>query len=622
VATNALLEGAGAYCALVTTKGFRDTLEIGKTRRLIGGLFDMNFVRSEPLIDRNHRYEATERMSADGTALVDVDEVEIRELATKLKDANYGAVAICLINSHVNPSHEEQIAAIFGEVLGDVPVSVSSRLVRERGEFERMSTAAVNAYLTPGMISYLDRVDNALADRGIDASVDIMGSNGGAMTLDTARGFAVGTFLSGPVGGVTASVELCKLLGIQHIITFDMGGTSTDVLLARDLEPRMSFDNRLHTYPLRVPQFDIHTIGAGGGSLIHLNDDDTIAVGPRSAGAFPGPACYGRGGDQPTVSDANLLLGRLSTDRPIAGELTLSRELSEQAFQKLVSEMSGDANQATTLASAAFDISIAKMSGAVREVSVYRGFDPRDFALVAFGGAGPMHALFVADELGISTVVVPLFPGHFSALGQIMAEYRRDFVLPWSGRISELNVSDAQHIARQLDMMGNEYLEREAVSEDFRSVTYSIEARYVGQSFTLPVKWNPWEENFDDLREKFSRRHKETFGYADKNNDVEVTAMRISARGSDAGSRDLNLNDVGKFDTENSQDSILERRDVWFGNKWHDCAIYLRERLAPGTTISGPAVIEEFGGTTVVPPDWKIEIHTSGALLCTAGQTR
>ncbi|MEZ5810565.1 MAG: hydantoinase/oxoprolinase family protein [Rhizobiaceae bacterium] len=621
VATNVLLEGAGAHCGLVTTKGFRDALEIGKTKRLVGGLFDMKFVRNEPLVGRTHRYEVDERMGADGVPLVGVDPDAVRALALTLKEKGYEAVAVCLINSHVNPKHEEEIAEILESVLGDVPVSVSSRLVRERGEFERMSTAAVNAYLTPGMVSYLDRVDNALTDRGIEASVDIMGSNGGAMSLERARGFSVGTFLSGPVGGVTASVKLCDLIGIRNIITFDMGGTSTDVLLARDLEPRMSFDNRLHSYPLRVPQFDIHTIGAGGGSLIYLNNDKTIAVGPRSAGAFPGPACYGRGGELPTVSDANLILGRLSTRRPIAGELKLSRERSVRAFEKIIAEMGGDTSQITDLASAAFDISIAKMSGAVREVSVYRGFDPRDFALVAFGGAGAMHALFVADELGINTVVVPLFPGHFSALGQIMAEYRRDFVLPWNGRISEQTIEDARDIADQLMRMGNDYLGSESVPQDFRSMSFSVDARYAGQSFTLPVDWNPWKDDFGELRAKFARRHEETFGYADEDNDVEVTAMRISARGSDEGSRDLDLVDIGKSRSEDDSDMLLENRQVWFGDAWHDCPVYFRNKLPSGPHISGPAVIEEFGGTTVVPPGWEIEVHLSGALLCQSKRT-
>lgn len=616
VATNDLLEGKGAHCALITTKGFRDALEIGKTKRLVGGLFDMKFVRTEPLIGRQHRYEVHERMGADGVPLTPVDPQEIRELARKLTSEGYNAIAICLINSHVNPEHEEQISAILAEVIQDLPVTVSSRLVRERGEFERMSTAAVNAYLTPNMVDYLNRIELALAEHGIDATVDVMGSNGGAMSLASARHFAVGTFLSGPVGGVTASVKLCKLLGLDDIITFDMGGTSTDVLLASNLEPRLSVDNKLHSYPLRTPQFDIHTIGAGGGSLISINDDKTLAVGPQSAGAFPGPACYGRGGELPTVSDANVLLGRLSTGRPIAGELTLSRELAEAAFGRVRDRIDAGHEEVTALASAAFDISIAKMSGAVREVSVYRGFDPRDFALVAFGGAGPMHALFVADELNIQTVVVPLFPGHFSALGQIMAEYRRDFVLPWSGTIARLTIKNARDLAKELQDMGNAYLDGEEVSETFRSMNFSVDARYAGQSFTLAVPWDPRNEDFDILSERFSKRHHETFGYSDKESDVEVTAMRVSARGSDENSRDLDLTRMRPTHMDGTGDMLIERRQVFFDDRWFDCPVYFRDLIPTGKKIAGPAVIEEFGGTTVVPPAWVFHVHATGALVC------
>ena len=443
IATNTLLERKGAPTALITTRGFRDVLEIGKGRRLVdGGLFRTDWQRPAPLIPRNFRFEVPERIASDGTVLEPISTAELKPVADALRDAGVASIAVSFINSYRNAENEEAAAAALQDLLADIPVSRSSALVPERGEFERTSTCVLNAYLTPVMTAYLSTLRAELDDRGVAAPVNIMGSNGGAMTLEVAAARVAGTFLSGPVGGVTGAVRVAEMAGWRNIITFDMGGTSTDVALVHDLAPRMAHDNQIDAYPLQMPQLDIHTIGAGGGSIVWIQPDGTLGVGPRSAGAVPGPACYGRGGDMPTISDANLLLGRLPTARSLSGGLTLDRSAAEKAFVVVATKL-GTADL-VALADGALAIAVAKMAGAVREVSVHRGFDPREFALVGFGGAGPMHLFLVAQELGVTRVMVPRFPGHLSALGQMLSDIRRDFVLAWGGRLSELAIGEVR----------------------------------------------------------------------------------------------------------------------------------------------------------------------------------
>ena len=449
IATNALLERKGARTGLVTTEGFRDLLEIGKGRRLVGGLFDPEWQRPAPLVPRDRRFEVPERLAADGQVVRPLDGFDFDALAAALGEKGVEAIAVALVHSYLDRGHERTAADALARRLDGVPISESAALTPERGEFERTSTAVLNAYLTPVMRRYLVALEAALHDRGIAAPVNIMGSNGGSMTLGAASERCAATFLSGPVGGVTGAVRVAERAGVKDVITFDMGGTSTDVALVNGLAPRMSHDNRIDAFPLKMPQLDIHTIGAGGGSIVWVQPDGTLAVGPQSAGAVPGPACYGRGGAEPTVSDANLLLGRLPVGRPLAGGLVLEAGTARAAFEALAMRREGGGD-AVELASAALGIAVARMAGAVREVSVHRGFDPRDFTLLGFGGAGPMHAMPVAEELGISRVMVPRFPGHLSALGQMLADLRRDAVDAWGGRVSELSVRELRARARAM----------------------------------------------------------------------------------------------------------------------------------------------------------------------------
>ena len=606
IATNALLQRRGAKTALVTTKGFRDVLEIGKGRRLTGGLFDAAWQRPEPLVSRDLRHEVSERIEHTGDILTALDTDGLDAIATALQRQGIEAVAVAFVNSYLNPENEFAAARALRDQLAGIPVSESAALIPERGEFERASTAVLNAYLTPVMSDYLAMLAQELSGQGVSAPVNIMGSNGGAMTLEIAAQRCAGTFLSGPVGGVSGAVRVSEMAERPDIITFDMGGTSTDVALVHDLTPRMSHDNQIDAYPLRMPQLDIHTIGAGGGSIIWVGPDGTLQIGPQSAGALPGPACYGRGGTEPTISDANLLLGRLDGERPLAGDLRLDKAAAEAAFKSVADKLS--TNDLVALADGALSVAVAKMAGAVREVSVHRGFDPRDFVLVGFGGAGPMHSFLVAEELGMREVLIPRFPGHLSALGQMMADLRRDLVKAWGGRLSELKLADLRRETDGLREQGAALLSEDGIAADRQRHEFAMDMRYAGQSFTLAMPWNPNDSDFVPLRQAFDARHKETFGYADEANDTEIVNIRLVSIG-DVDKPILEFTPSGGGNAETGQ------RPVWFDG-WRETRVYDRANLPLGHSFAGPAIVEEAGGTTIVPPDWTVTVSDSGGLLC------
>jgi N-methylhydantoinase A len=617
IATNALLELNGAKTALVTTQGFRDIIEIGRTRRMIGGLFDMFFRRPPPLVPRDRRFEVDERIDARGQILRAVDSARVREIVGLLHAQAVEAVAICFINAHENPIHERALADALSAQLPGVAIVTSTEIVRERGEFERTSTCVLNAYLMPTMQQYLGCLGKALVASGVSVPLSIMGSNGGAMTLEQASRYVVGTFLSGPVGGAIASIALGRELGVDDFITFDMGGTSTDVLLVHESQPRLSFDNQVYAYPLRAAQLHIHTIGAGGGSIIGVRADATVDVGPDSAGAVPGPACYQRGGTRPTISDANLLVGRLPAEHEIAGSLRLSVAAASKSFTDLVaSEPSLGAVDPVAIASAAIDLAVAKMAGAVREVSVHRGYDQRDFALLAFGGAGPLHAFLVADELGMRHVVIPPYPGHFSALGQMCADFRRDFATPWKGAIDTAALTLMRAAATRLVEQGHDYLEGEAIASGDRSFMFALDVRYAGQSFTLPIAWTPDGDSADDIITRFHARHCETFGYASLESGVEATNLRLVAVGrTEKPPLDFSQSyDGSKAGDREGRPRV--RRPVFDGTAWIECMVIDRTTCAAGTTIDGPAIIEESGATSYLPAGWVASIHGSKALIC------
>jgi N-methylhydantoinase A len=610
IATNALLERKGAPTGLVTTQGFRDVLEFGKSRRLIGGLFETGWVRPPAIVPRELRIEVPERVAANGDVQAPAQAVDFAPIAAEFRRRGIRAVAVSFINSYVNDANEAHAAQALRKLMPEATVSQSAALVRERGEFERTSTCVLNAYLTPMMASYLETLTASLRERGVAAPVNIMGSNGGAMTLADAAGRVAGTFLSGPVGGVSGAIRVAEVAGLRDIITFDMGGTSTDVALVHNLTARMSFDNQIDAYPLQMPQLDIHAIGAGGGSVIWVGSDGTLQIGPRSAGAIPGPACYGHGGLEPTISDANLVLGRLPVARPLAGGLMLDRKLAEEAFARVASALG--TKDVVALADGALRIAVAKMAGAVREVSVHRGFDPRDFALVGFGGAGPMHVFQVAAELGIPQVMIPRLPGHLCALGQMLADLRRDAVSVWGGKLSALRLSDLAARAETMRADAARKLLDDGVEAARQRHEFTLDMRYVGQSFTLPIAWRAGHADWTPVREAFDARHRETFGFAAPDNDVEIVNVRLVSLG-------LVDKPALQFNPEGSGDPVIERRRVWFSG-WVDCPVYQREAMRASHVLQGPAIVEETGGTSVLPPGWSARVHEGGALICTAAR--
>lgn len=616
IATNALLELRGARTALITTRGFRDVIEIGRTRRLIGGLFDMFFRRTPPLVPRDRRHEIDERIAGDGSNLRPVDPAPVERIAMSLREEGVEALAICLINAQLNPENEHALTAMLQRLLPTLPIVASTEIVRERGEFERTSTCVLNAYLMPTMQQYLRSLGDALKDRSVTVPLNIMGSNGGAMTFEQASRFVVGTFLSGPVGGAIASMELGRTLGIDDFITFDMGGTSTDVLLVRHGRPRLSFDNQIYAYPLRAPQLDIHTIGAGGGSIIRAQLDGTIEVGPQSAGAVPGPACYGRGGELPTISDANLLLGRLPSEHELSSNLRLSVALAQGAFDKLARDVKpGEGADRVQLAAAAIGLAISKMAGAVREISVHRGFDPREFVLLPFGGAGPLHALLVANELGMRRVVIPPFPGHVSALGQMCADFRRDFSAPFLSEVDGPALERMRETCAALVTEGQTYLNGEGVDDTQRSFNFALDLRYVGQSFTLSIPWNIDRDTPDSLLRRFHNRHRDTFAYASESTPVEVTTIRATAIGHIV-KPPLDFGETyAALALANGRASASKRR-VFDRDEWVDCDVVDRAFCEVGQAIVGPAIIEDFGATTYLPSGWSATVDPTRSLRC------
>ena len=388
-----------------------------------------------------------------------------------------------------------------------------------------------------------------------------------------------------------------------------MGGTSTDVALVHDRRPRINHANQVDAYALQAPQLDIHTIGAGGGSIVWVQPDGTLEVGPQSAGAVPGPACYGAAGTDPTISDANLLLGRLPTNRPLSGGLVLAEDPARRAFEKLAAGLGGGAQDLPAIAEGVLQIAVAKMAGAVREVSVHRGYDPREFALIGFGGAGPMHVLMVAQELAIPHAIVPRFPGHLSALGQLLADHRRDFVLAWGGRLGALSVDDLEARVDAMRRDAAALMRADGVEADRIEHDVTVDMRYSGQSFTLAVPWRESYATWTPLRQAFDRRHDDTFGYVDTENDAEIVNVRLVTFGRiDKPHLD--------FKPDASGDPRLETRPVWFDGDWTECPIYDRARMANGFVFDGPAIVEEAGGTSFIPPTWRVSVHASGALDC------
>jgi len=610
VGTNAVLERRGARVAVVTTAGFRDLIEIGRTKRNIPALFVPTFVRPKPVVERRHRFEVTERLAADGSVLVPLDPASVERA---LEDALAGgaeALAVCFLHSYLNPAHERAVAdAAKGRHPG-LPVSCSAEVVAEYREFERFSTTVLNAYLQPLMESYLTGLEERLLATGYTHGVLTIASSGGMMTTETARRLPIKTIFSGPAGGVSQACFVGEATGIRDLITYDMGGTSTDVCLVRDLAPLTTSDGMVGAFPVKVPQIDMHTVGAGGGSIAWLDVDRSLQVGPRSAGAAPGPAAYGLGGTEPTVTDANVVLGRIGASRRLGGSIALDPARARAAIADLA-ERQGGSLTVEELAEGIVTIAVARMTSAIREISIQRGHDPRDFTLVAFGGAGPMHALALSEGMGIPSVLVPRHPGNFSALGLLASDIKHDEVRTRVGPLRE-RMAVLHELFTEMEGAARRQLELEGFGAGQQRLLRSLDLRYRSQAFELNVAVGDVvaPEALDAVEAAFHRRHLEMYGHADPAATVELVNARLAAYGLvPKPSPARHTTAVTSLDA-----ALVERRTVWFEDAPRDCPVWERERLPARALLRGPAIVEEFGATTVIPPGWRGAVDEHGNL--------
>ena len=584
VATNALLERKGARAALLTTRGFADVTEIGRQNRPV--LYDLSPRKVEPLIGRELRFEVAERLDARGQVVAALDEDEVRAVAAQLRELKVESVAIVFLWAFLNPIHERRAAEILRAQLPELLITLGSELSPEAREYERTSTCAINAYLAPPVAKYLGHLSKRLPD----SSVRILASSGGALDIETASAQAARLVLSGPAGGVVGAHFVARRAGVHQILTFDMGGTSTDVALLDGALPR-SFEGEIGGLPLRLPALDIHTVGAGGGSLARIDEGGSLRVGPQSAGSLPGPACYGLGGTQPTVSDANLVLGRLDAQRFLGGAQTLDIAAARAAIAPLAQSL-GSTIEAAALG--ILRVANAHMERALRRVSTARGIDPRPFALLPFGGAGPLHAAELAESMGIERVLVPRFPGVLSALGMIVADETRDASRALMCDFDEISPEKIGDFISEM---------RESCGLDGELEAH-IDARYRGQSYELaiPLALPVSTENLLETQAAFHRMHQARYGLSDATRAVEAVTLRLRVR------RAANLPEECAAPNSSHGAVAADFKKVWFADGKLETALFEREKLEPGAHFDGPGLVFQFDTTIVVPPRWSARV--------------
>jgi N-methylhydantoinase A len=616
LATNAVLEGKWAATGVITTRGFRDVLELARQRR--PHYFNLDIPKPMPPAARDCRLEVSERVARDGSVVTTLVEDDVRRAVETLKAKKVEAVAICFMHAYANADHEERARALVKSLWPDIYLCTSSEVLGEFREFERFSTATVNASLMPIMDRYMERFQRGVAELGIPNTPRVMQSNGGAVSPSAVRKMSVNTFFSGPAGGVIGSVGLSRQLKAPNLITFDMGGTSTDVCLIRDGEPAKKSERQMGGFPVRTRSLDIHTIGAGGGSIAWIDPGGLLKVGPQSAGAVPGPAAYGRGGTKATVTDANVVLGRLSPKSLLGGRMAMHPDKAHAAIDDLAKSLHVDSVKA---AAGVIEIINVNMMGAVRVISVEQGEDPRDFNLVAFGGAGPLHAADVARNMGMGKVLVPPRPGLLSAIGLLHADVRGDFSLTRLLRAEARNLKAFNDGFADLKKRGAEWLHAESESEGETKARFEwfVDLRYFGQNFELIMSLASDRLNaasLNRLAAAFHRRHKAFYGYDMPMQPVEIVNLRLVvavARKAPPATR-ANKKVVKKH-------IVIEKRRVWFVETgFVQTPVVERDQLSAGWCATGPMIIEQMDATTVVPPKALIHNDALGYLHLTLGQ--
>lgn len=605
VATNTVLQRTGAKAALITTKGFRDVLHIQRQDR--PGLYDLRARRARPLVDRALRMELTERIRFDGTVQTSLDTAELDELIDQLRHEKVEAVAVGFLHSYTNPAHEIEVGRILAAKLPEVTVCLSHELVGEHGEYERFSTCAMNSYVQPAIQRYLARIDSGLEAREIAAPVFVMKSNGGVMSAEVAGRQCVQTMLSGPAGGVVAGASIARNHRLSNLITADMGGTSFDVSVIHEGAVSFAREAEMSGLAIAVPMLDIHTVGAGGGSVGWIDAGNSLRVGPQSAGAHPGPACYGHGGTEPTVTDANLVLGRLSSTSLVGGDLQLNVEAARRSIHDRLADPLGLSLEQA--AEGMIRVVNATMTAAIRKLTVERGHDPRDFALCAFGGAGPMHGAELAAEMGVAETLVPIAPGVNSAIGLLMSNLREDRIRTHVKRIEDTSPSELATIFAELQVDAEQRLSFAKKSGDSLHVTRRVGQRYVGQRYELPVRVADGELDLQKIAAGFHAEHDRLYGYSRHDQPVELSSVWVSV---EADLRPLQLPEA--YPTPSDIEPFTTR-EVYFAGKTYDTPIYYRDALKRDGSITGPAIIEQLDATTVVWPGQRLEVDRFGQLI-------
>ena len=626
VATNAIIEGKVAPTGFITTEGFRDMLEIA--RQIRPTLYDLQFEKPRPLVPRHRCFGVPERLDASGAELAPLDEDALRQVAGKLRDEGVESIAVCFLHAYANPTHERRAGEIIAEVFPEAVVSLSAEVAPEFREYLRASTTVINSCIRPVVARYLQRIEDRLAQAGIAAELLVMQSSGGVYTFAAARQKPVYMVESGPAAGVIAAAHLGQARGYDQVISFDMGGTTAKAGLIQGGAPSVTKDyevgmtaqtgvgaTRGAGYPIRTPVIDLVEIGAGGGSIAWVDPGGILRVGPQSAGADPGPVCYGQGGTQPTVTDANLVLGRLNPNYFLGGEIDLDPTAAQRAIEQHCAQpLDMDLVEA---AHGIVEIANTAMVNALRLVSVQRGYDPRDFALVAFGGAGPAHANRLAALTEIPVAIIPQSPGTASALGLLVTDLKHDYATTHIQRLDQVVPQALEQTFRELEAQGRETLGREGMAEMAMDFRRQVDLRYVGQSheLTLPLTTEALDPaQLDQLLEQFHRTHDRAYGFSAPGEDVELVSVRLSAIGQIAKPA------LAPLAKATGEATAKGQRPVYFAESkgFVDCPVYDRYALGAGAVVQGPAIVEEIDSTTVVHPQYQVRVDDVGQMVLTA----
>jgi N-methylhydantoinase A len=620
VGTNALLEGKGVRTGLLVTKGFRGIYEVAEQSRPHGpAIFDILYDKPAMLVPPHLTGEVAERVAANGEVLLPLDEEALRETLRGLAEHEVSSLAVCLLFSFLHPEHEQRVRAIVEEEIPGCGISLSSDIVPQIREYYRLSTTVINAYLQPILANYIANLETRLSGAGVTSRQKyIMQSNGGMATFAATAKKAVATVLSGPAGGVTACVEASRAAGFENLITFDMGGTSCDVALIKGGAASVSTRGKVEGRDISLPMIDINTVSAGGGTLAGVDRLGQLLVGPRSAGAVPGPACYGRGGERPTITDCNLVLGYLGEDNFLGGQMPLDANRAYVAVEAFVAEPLNI--PVADAAEGVVRIINVKMQEAIKAISTMRGHDLREFHLLAFGGAGPLHAARMAQELGMAGVVVPLYPGVYSAMGLLMADVTHDYVRSRVGALAATGARELESVFGEMERQARTDLHEEDFPNDEIAIERALDLRYAGQGYEVTVSCGDLSSGdaILRLRQAFDAQHKEMFGHTAPDEPVEIVSYRVRGVGR------VPPVEIRAYQPEGLPlaAALRETRACRFDGQIFDTPVYQRERLDVGATFEGPAIVDQLDCTTVVPPGHRVRVDRFKNLLIGTGAAR